>query len=123
MRALAASIRRFPPRQPLDTRVIKEYRGDGYRRQDLFIIAARALGHCQSLFFPLDAKDGMPGIVIAHSLHAPKTKFELQVWHTLGRAGCAVLVMDQMATRADGRLSMEREFYHSAISRECSYTR
>src|SRR5205823_3115670 len=39
----------------------------------------------------------MPGIVIIHSHHAPKTQGELQDMGVLwARVGCAVLVMDQL---------------------------
>jgi dienelactone hydrolase len=57
----------------------------------------------------------MPGIVIAHSLHAAKTQFELQDMGILwGRAGCAVLVIDQAGygERLEG-YPWAREFYHS----------
>ena len=114
-RALAASMGDFPPRQPLDTRVIKEYRGDVYRRQDLVYQSQPGLWVTANLYLPIDAKDGMPGIVIAHSLHAPKTQFELQDMGILwARAGCAVLVMDQIGygERAEG-YPWAREFYHS----------
>lgn len=114
-KALATSMGEFPQRRLLDTRIIKEYRGDGYRRQDLVYQSQPGLWVTANLYLPIDTKNRMPGIVIAHSLHAPKTQFELQDMGILwARAGCAVLVMDQIgyAERAEG-YPWEREFYHS----------
>jgi len=52
--------------------------------------------------------------VIVHSLHWPRTQFELQDMGILwARSGCAVLVMDQLATVKPGTLSLEPEAYHS----------
>jgi dienelactone hydrolase len=114
-KALAASIGEFPPHQPLATRVFKEYHGDGYRRQDLVYQTRPGFWVTANLYLPEDAKDRMPGIVIAHSLHAPKTQFELQDMGILwARSGCAVLVIDQVGygERLEG-YPWEREFYHS----------
>jgi dienelactone hydrolase len=114
-KALAASMGEFPVRQTLDTRVLKEYRGDGYRRKDIVYQTQPGFWVTANLYLPADSKEHMPGIIIAHSLHAPKTQFELQdmgiVW---ARAGCAVLVMDQVGygERLEG-YPWAREFYHS----------
>jgi len=117
LKALAASLGEFPPRRPLGTRVVKEYRGEGYRRQDLVYQTQPGFWVTANLYLPSDRKDRMPGIVIAHSLHAPKTQFELQDMGMLwARAGCAVLVMDQVGygERLEG-YPWEREFYHSRL--------
>ena len=114
-KALAASISEFPPRQPLGTRVLKQYNGDGYQRQDLVYQTRPGFWVTANLYLPSDSKGRMPGILIAHSLHAPKTQFELQDMGILwARAGCAVLVMDQIGygERMEG-YPWEREFYHS----------
>ena len=114
-KALAASMGEFPTRRPLDTRVIKEFRGDGYRRQDIVYQTQPGFWVTANLYLPDEAKERMPGIVIAHSLHGPKTQFELQDMGMLwARAGCAVLVMDQVGygERLEG-YPWEREFYHS----------
>lgn len=115
LRALAASMGDFPERQALETRVTKEYRGEGYRRQDLVYQSRPGLWVTANLYLPAEARNRIPGIVIAHSLHAAKTQFELQdmgiIW---ARAGCAVLVIDQVGygERAEG-YPWAREFYHS----------
>jgi cephalosporin-C deacetylase-like acetyl esterase len=114
-KALAASIGEFPQRLPLETRVIKDFRGEGYRREDLVYQTQPGFWVTANLYLPSAPKDGMPGIVIAHSLHAAKTQFELQdmgiIW---ARAGCAVLVMDLVGygERFEA-YPWEREFYHS----------
>ncbi len=114
-KALASSIGDFPPRQPLGTRVLKQYNGDGYQRQDLAYQTRPGFWVTANLYLPSDSKGRIPGIVIAHSLHAPKTQFELQDMGILwARAGCAVLVMDQVGygERLEG-YPWAREFYHS----------
>ncbi|MFN7995022.1 MAG: acetylxylan esterase [Bryobacteraceae bacterium] len=114
-KALAASLGEFPAREPLQTRVVKQYRGDGYRREDIVYQTRPGFWVTANLYLPKEPKAAMPGIVIVHSLHAPKTQFENQdmgiMW---ARGGAAVLVMDQ-AGYGD-RLEAypwAREFYHS----------
>jgi cephalosporin-C deacetylase-like acetyl esterase len=97
LKALAASLGKFPDRGPLETRVTSEFRGDGYRRENLAYQSRPGLWVTANLYLPAEERKQMPGIVIIHSHHAPKTQFELQdmgiIW---ARAGCAVLVMDQI---------------------------
>ena len=115
LKALQASLGEFPARRPLETRVIKEFRGDGYRRQDLVYQTRPGFWVTANLYLPGEPGERIPGIVIAHSLHAPKTQFELQDMGILwARAGCAVLVMDQVGygERFEG-YPWSREGYHS----------
>jgi cephalosporin-C deacetylase-like acetyl esterase len=50
-----------------------------------------------NLYRPAKAREKMPGILICHSHHNPKTESELQTMGmTWARAGCLVLVMDQL---------------------------
>ena len=50
-----------------------------------------------NLYLPAAPRPRMPGIVIVHSLHRPKTQAELQDMGMLwARAGCAVLIPDQI---------------------------
>src|SRR5260370_23777796 len=112
---MAASIGESPPRQALGRSVIKEYRGDGYGRQHLVYQTQAGLWVNANLYLPDESKNRMPGIIIAHSLHAAKTQFELQDMGILwSRAGSAVLVMDKSGygERFEG-YPWEREFYHS----------
>jgi cephalosporin-C deacetylase-like acetyl esterase len=115
LKALTASIGKFPPRRPLQTRIMNEFRGEGYRRQDLVYQTQPGFWVTANLYLPSDSKERIPGIVIAHSLHGPKTQFELQDMGILwARAGCAVLVMDQVGygERSEG-YPWDREAYHS----------
>ncbi|MGI8962456.1 MAG: acetylxylan esterase, partial [Bryobacteraceae bacterium] len=115
LNALRASVGGFPTPQALQTHVLKEFQGDGYRRQDLVYQSRPGLWVTANLYLPGESKRRMPGIVIAHSLHAPKTQFELQDMGILwAKAGCAVLVMDQIGygERIEG-YPWEREAYHS----------
>ena len=114
-KALATSIGEFPERRPLDTKVMKEFRGDGYRRQDIVYQTRPGFWVTANLYLPGESRGLMPGIVIAHSLHTPKTQFELQDMGILwARAGCAVLVLDQVGygERIEA-YPWEREAYHS----------
>ena len=55
----------------------------------------------------------MPGILIAHSHHRPKTQGELQdMGMTWARAGCVVLVIDQLGhgERADHPFQSEQDY-------------
>jgi dienelactone hydrolase len=50
-----------------------------------------------NLYLPKPARERMPGLLICHSHHAPKTQGELQEMGALwARAGCLVLVIDQL---------------------------
>jgi cephalosporin-C deacetylase-like acetyl esterase len=97
LKALATSLGTFPDRGPLETRVTSEFQGVGYRRQNLVYQSRPGLWVTANLYLPAERMKQMPGIIIVHSHHAPKTQFELQdmgiIW---ARAGCAVLVMDQV---------------------------
>jgi dienelactone hydrolase len=113
--ALSASIGEFPQRRPLATHVMKVFRGDGYRREDLVFQSQPGVWVTANLYLPAESKGRMPGIVIAHSLHAAKTQFELQDMGMLwAREGCAVLVMDLagFGERIEG-YPWSRDGYHS----------
>jgi dienelactone hydrolase len=114
-KALGASLGAFPARNALGTRVMKEFRGDGYRRQDLVYSSQPGVWVTANLYLPAESKERMPGIIIAHSLHWPKTQFELQDMGILwARGGCAVLIMDQAGygERIEG-YPWNRDEYHS----------
>jgi len=97
LEALRAALGKFPPRCPLDLRVTSEFRGEGYRRQNILYQSQPGFWVTANLYLPLETRGQAPAIVILHSLHGPKTQFELQdmgiIW---ARAGCVVLVMDQI---------------------------
>jgi dienelactone hydrolase len=97
LQALRTALGKFPDKCPLETRVASEFSGDGYRRQNIVFQSQPGVWVTGNLYLPSEAHGEMPGIVILHSLHGPKTQFELQdmgiIW---ARAGCAVLVIDQV---------------------------
>lgn len=116
LKALAASLGEFPPRTPLQTRVTKEFAGAGYRRQDLVYQSRPGLWVTANLYLPGNPPPApMPGMVIIHSHHRPRTQAELQDMGILwARAGCAVLILDQIGHGE--RLQhypWNREGYHS----------
>jgi Acetyl xylan esterase (AXE1) len=115
IKALAASMGKFPARMPLQTRVTKEFVGYGYVRKDLIYQSRPGLWVTANLYLPGKLPARMPGIVIVHSHHRPRTQAELQDMGILwARAGCAVLIMDQIGHGE--RLQTypwNREAYHS----------
>ena len=115
LKALSASIGEWPERKPLQTRIMSEFHGDGYDRQNLVYQTRPGFWVTANLYLPSAPKERIPGMVIVHSLHAPKTQFELQDMGTMwAREGCAVLVMDQVGygERLEG-YPWAREAYHS----------
>ena len=97
LKALADFIGPFPARTALQTRVTKEFPAQGYRRQDLIYQSRPGMWVTANLYLPSAPHGPMPGIVIIHSLHRPRTQAELQDMGILwARAGCAVLIMDQI---------------------------
>ena len=97
LQALKLSLGIFPARSPLQTRVVSEFRGDGYRRDNIVYQSRPGFWVTANLYLPIEGHAQAPGIMILHSLHGPKTQFELQdmgiIW---ARAGCVVLVMDEV---------------------------
>ena len=97
LQALRTALGKFPDKCPLETRVTSEFNGEGYRRQNIVFQSQPGVWVTANLYLPAEAHNEMPGIIILHSLHGPKTQFELQdmgiIW---ARAGCVVLVIDQV---------------------------
>jgi dienelactone hydrolase len=97
LNALRKWLGEFPQREPLQASVTKEFRGHGYRRQDLVYRSRPDLWVTANLYLPEKPPERMPGIVIIHSHHRPRTQAELQDMGILwARAGSAVLIMDQI---------------------------
>src|SRR4029077_9434273 len=115
LKALANSLGEFPPRSALNTRIIKEFQGKDYRRQDLIYQSRPGLWVTANLYSPLGSPARIPGIVIVHSHHRPKSQGELQDMGILwARAGCAVLIMDQIGHgERIQNYPWNREAYHS----------
>jgi len=115
LKALADSLGEFPPRSPLQPRVVSEFAGDGYRRQNLVYQSRPGLWVTVNLYLPTRVSTRVPGIVIVHSHHRPKSQGELQDMGILwARAGCAVLIMDQIGHgERIQNYPWNREAYHS----------
>ncbi|HYT94936.1 MAG TPA: acetylxylan esterase [Gemmataceae bacterium] len=97
IKALRDSLGTFPPAGDLKTRVTRTIAGDGYRIENLVFESRPGLVVTANLYLPDPPVKSMPGILIIHSHHNPKTQGELQDMGILwARLGCAVLVPDQI---------------------------
>ena len=95
--ALRRWLGEFLARVPLDVRVTKEYVGAGYRRQDLTYRSRPGMIVTANLYLPAQISGHVPGIIITHSHHRPRTQAELQDMGILwARQGAAVLILDQV---------------------------
>ena len=81
----------------LKTRVTARLAGDGYRIENLVYESRPGLWVTANRYLPPATGKSIPGVLLCHSHHNPKTEGELQdMGATWARAGCAVLVMDQL---------------------------
>jgi dienelactone hydrolase len=96
--ALARSLGQFPePPKDLHLRVTKTLDGDGYQVKNVVFESRPGVFVTANLYAPAQPPKAMPGILIVHSHHNPKTQGELQdMGMTWARQGCLVLVMDQL---------------------------
>jgi cephalosporin-C deacetylase-like acetyl esterase len=96
--ALKKSLGTFPdPPKDLKLRVLKTIPGDGFVIRNIVFQSRPDLWVTANLYSPPKPKASMPGILIVHSHHRPKTQGELQdMGMTWAWAGCYVLVMDQL---------------------------
>jgi cephalosporin-C deacetylase-like acetyl esterase len=84
-------------RGPLEVRVTGKLEGDGFVVENLVFSSRPGLWVTANLYRPADVSGAMPGFLISHSHHNPKTEAELQTMGmTWARAGCLVLVMDHL---------------------------
>ena len=92
--ALRASLGQFPePPKKLNWRVTGRVAGGEYRIENLVFESRPGLWVTANLYRPAKPRPSMPGILICHSHHNPKTQGELQdMGMTWARAGCLVLV-------------------------------
>ena len=96
--ALRRSLGRSPAiAEPLKTQTTGTFVGDGFRIENLVFGRRPGLMVTANLYEPIQPVNSMPGILICHSHHNPKTQGELQdMGMTWARQGCLVLVMDQL---------------------------
>jgi cephalosporin-C deacetylase-like acetyl esterase len=98
LRALRESLG-LPSANPGAPRVFvaRTLAGDGYRIENLVFESRPGLVVTANLYQPASPPRSMPGILISHGHHAPKTQGELQdMGMTWARSGCLVLVMDHL---------------------------
>jgi dienelactone hydrolase len=98
LQALRDSLGVFPlPPKTLRCEVTRTLRGNGFRIENLVFESRPGLIVTANLYVPDPASPKMPGILICHSHHNPKTQEELQdMGANWARQGCLVLVMDQV---------------------------
>ncbi len=85
------------PPKDLKVRVTRTIEGEGYRIENLVYESRPGLLVTANLYGPAKPAASMPGLLIIHSHHNPKTQGELQMMGiTWARQGCLVLVMDQL---------------------------
>ena len=95
--ALRTSLGVDDPPKALGEKVTKTLPGEGYVIENLVFESRPGLFVTANLYAPAPARESMPGILIVHSHHNPKTQGELQdMGVTWARLGCVVLVMDQL---------------------------
>ena len=86
-----------PVPQDLKVKVTRTLEGQGHRIENLVFESRPGLLVTANLYIPAPERASMPGIVVVHSHHNPKTQSELQdMGVTWARLGCFVLVMDQL---------------------------
>ena len=97
----------------LDIQVTKKIEGEGYVIENLVYRTRPGFWVTANLYRPAKTSEKMPGILIAHSHHRPKTQGELQdMGMTWARNGCLVLVIDQVGhgERADHPFQSEQDY-------------
>ena len=99
LRALRESLGppRAEPTAPPRVKVTRSLPGEGYRVENLVFESRPGLVVTANLYAPAVPKGPMPGLLISHSHHNPKTQGELQdMGMTWARRGCLVLIMDHL---------------------------
>jgi len=99
--------------------------GDGFRIENLVFESRPRFWVTANLYVPDPIRSSMPGIILSHSHHNPKTQGELQdMGMTWARLGCMVLVMDHVGhgerndhpfkseNDYEGEFRVGREDYH-----------
>ena len=96
--ALRDSLGSFPaPPKALRVEVTHTLAGDGFRVENLVFESRPGLVVTANLYAPDPARPKMPGFLLCHSHHNPKTQEELQdMGVNWARLGCLVLIMDQI---------------------------
>ena len=96
--ALKKSLGTWPePPKSVSVRVASTFDGDGFVIENILFETRPGWWVTANLYRPALPRESMPGILICHAHHTPKEHGELQdMGMTWARAGCVVLVMDQV---------------------------
>lgn len=96
--ALRRSLGTFPPEpEKIPVHHTRTVEGEGFRIECLVYESRPGVFVTANLYLPAQPPRQMPAFVIIHSHHNAKTQSELQdMGMTWARAGCAVLVPDQL---------------------------
>ena len=116
LKALRDSLGAFPPDHvPLEQTVTRTHAGERHFVDNLIFRSRTGLWITANLYRPAEPCQAMPGILICHSQHSPKSHGELQdMGMTWARLGCLVLVMDQLGHGERRQQPFGgREDYHS----------
>ncbi len=122
LQALRESVGRFPPeRPPLDVRVTARLDGPGYRLENLVYQSRPGFYVTANLYLPERPAGRIPGMIIVHSQHFPKTQGEL---HDMGglwaRTGCAVLILERPGY---GERAETNTWYRQAYASRFTFTK
>jgi cephalosporin-C deacetylase-like acetyl esterase len=94
---LRQSLRLPKSRLPIKMHVSAERSGEGYVVKNVLYETRPHWFVTANLYVPLKRGESMPGILLSHSHHSPKTQGELQdMGATWARTGCMVLVPDHL---------------------------
>ncbi len=98
LEALRRSLGQFPPkRDTMPIRVTGRKHASGFIVENVVYESRPGLWVTANLYVPAEPAASMPGILIFHSHHNPKTQGELQdMGLTWARQGAMVLIMDQL---------------------------
>ncbi|MEO1973793.1 MAG: acetylxylan esterase [Pirellulaceae bacterium] len=98
VKRLRLALGTFPERRvDLNVRITGSIKGDGYLIENLVYRTRPGFWVTANLYSPARPPKSMPGILIVHSHHRPKTQGELQdMGMTWARSGCLVLVIDMV---------------------------
>jgi dienelactone hydrolase len=113
---LQKSLGDFPPAGTagqVPVVVTKTIDGDGFRIEKIVYESRPRLIVTANLYVPAEPRGPMPGIVIIHSHHNPKTQGELQdMGMTWARQGCLVLIPDELGhgERREHPFATEKSF-------------
>lgn len=98
IKRLRESLGEFPPEpEQLSVHTTGEVAGDGFRIENVVYESRPGNWVTGNLYRPDEPLANMPGLLIVHAHHTAKTHGELQdMGMTWARAGCLVLVIDQV---------------------------